>query len=59
MGSSLNRLFWICQGNARLRRFVHGKDVRNNIAFATNISCLAKERCIPPTAHFKIKAWLE
>jgi hypothetical protein len=49
-GNFLN-IFFICQGNSRARNFAHRKDILRNIA--TNVSCLAKERCIPATARLE------
>jgi hypothetical protein len=49
----LNGLFRICQGNANREISFTGKTPE--ITFKTNVSCLAKEGCIPSVALFRNK----
>jgi len=52
MGSFFKGIILDCHRYSRHKYFVHSKDFGNDIC-AANVSCLAKERCIPSVAHFE------
>ena len=53
MGSFFKGIILDCHGYARHKHFIHSNDFGNDIC-AANVSCLAKERCIPSFAHFEV-----
>jgi hypothetical protein len=53
VGSFFKGNIFDCHGYERHKNFIYSKDFGNDIC-AVNVSCLAKERCIPSVANFDI-----